>query len=188
MKFNIKLIFIMIFIVVINLTAHEHKNHEQNSTIEDTTVMSHSNIVTTIEKPKVEEPFKLNYLEETLSHVHNKLVHFPVALSFLAFLFTLLSFKWKQFEFSIKYIVLTAAIFSIPTVITGLNQAEYFIGDPKEWIVGIHKTLGIILLSTLWIWFIFLSIKPLKRFGWIIATISLVVMIITGFYGGILAG
>jgi len=79
------------------------------------------------------------------------------------------------------------AIFSIPTVITGLYQAGNFIGDPKEWIVGIHKILGILSLLILWIWTIFLMIKPLKRFASIIAIISVILTTVTGFYGGIIS-
>jgi uncharacterized membrane protein len=180
--------------IALNLSAHEHKNHEHKDTVSDslsqkldTSVINYEKNVMSQEKTKTEEPFKLNYIEEVFEHVHNKLIHFPIALSLLAFLFTLLNLKWKQFEYSIKYIVLISAIFSIPTVITGLNQAGNFAGDLKEWIVGIHKILGIISMSVLWIWMIFLTINPLKRFAWIIGLIGFILITITSFYGGIVA-
>lgn len=194
MKYRFVWILSFIIMIALNLSAHEHKNHEHKDAVSDslsqkvdTAVINHQKMVMTQEKIKAEEPFKLNYIEEVFEHVHNKLIHFPIALSILAFLFTLLSLKWKQFEYSIKYIVLISAIFSIPTVITGLNQAGNFAGDPKEWIVGIHKIFGIISMSVLWIWTFFLTLKSLKRFAWLIALISIILITITSFYGGIVA-
>ncbi|MDT3740226.1 MAG: DUF2231 domain-containing protein [Candidatus Kapabacteria bacterium] len=194
MRYKFALILVIFFTGILYLTAYAHRNHEQQEKIKDslehkvdTAMSNHSNMVMDSEHSDEEKPYNLNYPEEIFSHVHNKLVHFPVALSILGFLFTIISFKRKQFEFSIKYIVLIAAIFSIPTVITGLYQADNFIGEPKEWIVNIHKILGITLSGLLWIWVIFLSFKPLKKYAWVIAFISASITTITAFYGGIAA-
>ncbi len=120
-------------------------------------------------------------------HIHNKLVHFPIALSILAFLFTILNFKWKQFEFPIKYIVLIAAIFTIPVIVTGLIQADNFIGDPKESFVYTHKWLGIVSTFIIWVWSYFLWKNSLQKFAWIFAFIILILIILTALQGGIIA-
>jgi uncharacterized membrane protein len=194
MKYRLAWLIIIIFIFVLNLSAHEHKKivtHEKvTDSLQkkvDSTMINNYNIVMKNNKALEDKPFEINYLEEAFSHVHNKLVHFPVALTIISCLFTILSFRWKQFEFSIKYVVLIAAIFAIPAIFTGLYQAGNFIGEPKEWIVALHKILGILSLSILWIWSIFLMVKPLKRFAWIISLVSIILILITGFYGGVIA-
>ena len=152
----------------------------------DTSVANHGMMDTT--KNSMKKPFEINYGKEIFSHLHNKLVHFPFALAVLAFIFTLFAMKWQGFEFSVKYIVLIAAIFAIPVILTGLNQAGHFTGRPKEWVVYIHKVLGLISLVLLWVWYIFLVRKPLQRFAWIVGLITTLIVTITGFYGGIVAG
>jgi len=177
---------------ILNITAHEEHKHKESvkdssKHIVESKITNNGSIVKPNEKSEDEQPFILNYFEEAFEHFHNKLVHFPFALSFLAFLFTMFSFKWKQFDFSIKYIVLIAALMSLPTVITGLFQSNNFIGEPKEWVVGIHKILGISSMLVLWIWTIFLSVKPLQKFAWAISVISVILTTITGFYGGVIS-
>jgi len=192
MRYKLASLIILIFIFVLNLSANEHESieHHKESTDlfkqkVDYTIINNDNIVMKNDIALEDKTSKINYLEEAYEYFHNILVHFLYTLPLLSFLYKVFSLKCKQIEFSIKYIVLIATIFSIPTFITGLYQAGYFIGDPKEVIVGIHKILAILPLSILWIWSIFLMAKPLKSFTWIIAIICFILTTATWFFGGI---
>ncbi|OGU10897.1 MAG: hypothetical protein A2X61_16775 [Ignavibacteria bacterium GWB2_35_12] len=188
--------FIMLCIIIIptQLDAHSKEVHKKkieivkDSSLQTTNADSHSQQMAMGQSHNESESREEIVFPDLLfHHLHNKLVHFPLALSILAFLFTTFSFKWKQFEFSIKYIVLIAAIISIPAIVTGLQQAGNFEGDPKEWLVNIHKWLGILSLVILWIWSGFLWKNSLRKFAWVLALISFIIVTITGLYGGIIA-
>ncbi len=140
-------------------------------------------------KPEVlkEEPEELNLSAEMFEHLHNKLVHFPVALGVFAFFLTLLNFKWKKFDSAILISVLIALLFSIGAFITGKNQSEPFMGTGKEWIVELHQNFGIAVLINYFIWTIFLVIEKLKKYAWMIGCVLFVLVLVTGFLGGVIA-
>lgn len=131
--------------------------------------------------------YEIEMPDMLLEHPHNKIVHFVVALSIAAFLFTLLNFKWRQFDWTIKILVLISSLAASAAYFSGTAQATPFLGEPIEWVVDLHRTLGIISASSLWLWLVFLFVNPLKKYAWIIGAIIFVLVSITGFYGGILA-
>ena len=80
-----------------------------------------------------------------------------------------------------------AGVFAIAAYLTGVLQESAFEDTSKEWVVETHETLGIVTAISIWVWFLFLSVKRLKRFSWLIGVITLVLVLVTGFYGGVLA-
>lgn len=190
---NIVLIFLSISVISINAFAHEGKKH--NRTKQDSTivqpdsskqideVMNHDKMA----KEDVTETYEIKMPDMIFEHTHNKIVHFTVALSIVAFLFTLLNFNWRQFDMTIKILVLLSALASVAAYFTGIPQAAVFEGETIEWVVKLHKNLGIISGGTLWLWFIFLFVTPLKKYAWIIGAIIFILVSITGFYGGVIA-
>lgn len=138
-------------------------------------------------KEDMKEMYEIKMPDMILEHTHNKIVHFTVALSLAAFLFTLLNFKWRQFDWTIKILVLISAIAGAAAYFTGSSQAVMFEGESIEWVVQLHRTYGTISALALWLWVIFLFLNPLKKYAWIIGTIIFILVSITGFYGGIIA-
>lgn len=131
--------------------------------------------------------YKINFNEKLFDHLHNKMVHFPIAFIYAAFLFTLIGWKENKFENSIKVLLLFGAAASIFTILTGLAQAEPFIDTPKEWLIVSHKTFGFAGAASLVIWIIFVFLKPLKKFAWVFAFITVLLFSAVAFYGGVLA-
>jgi uncharacterized membrane protein len=176
------------------LNAHGKEKHSRNiENVNDTSMQTKNADVNDnqIDMGHVHEESEskeeIVFPDVLFEHIHNKLVHFPIALSILGLLFTILNFKWKQFEFSIKYIVLIATIFTIPVIVTGLIQADNFIGDPKEMYVNTHKWFGIISTFLLFVWSYFLWKKSLQKYAWIFSLIIFILIILTAFQGGIIA-
>ncbi len=135
----------------------------------------------------MDEPVKLNPSEQMFEHLHNKMVHFPIALGVFAFLLTMINFKWKNFDSAILISVLVAFLFSIGAFITGKNQAEPFAGTAKEWIVELHQTFGLTALISFFVWTIILIIDKLKKYAWIIGLITFLLILAAGFLGGVIA-
>lgn len=175
--------------------GHKHSSHKKGNTTDSVTVSrsdTHKNTLREMEiineeKKETEGPFVLNVSHEITEHLHNKIVHFTVALSIVAFLFTLANFRWKSFDSAITTLVVISAVSAIFAVFTGLNQAEAFKDDPKEWVVELHKKLGIISMFLLWLWSIMLISKPLKRYAWLAGAVIFILVSLAGFYGGIVA-
>lgn len=192
MKYLI-LIFLLILLITFNIYSHEGKKHEKSK--KDTTIVQSDSLTQMDEmmnhdqmsKEDMKEMYEIKMPDMIFEHTHNKIVHFTVALSLAAFLFTLLNFKWRQFDWTIKILVLISAIAGVAAYFTGSLQAVMFEGESIEWVVKLHRTYGIISAIALWVWLIFLFLNPLKKYAWIIGTIIFILVSITGFYGGIIA-
>ena len=198
-----KNLFVSIFLLLLFTTfvsPHGGKDHKKEKAVkQDTltivgkdTIAINSIPKKTIgikSKPEIikEEPMKLNPAEQVFEHLHNKLVHFTIALGLFAFLLTVLNFKWKKFDSAILISVLTAFIFSIGAFITGKNQSEPFLGTAKEWIVELHQNFGTAVLISLFVWTVFLIIDKLKKYAWIIGLIASILILFAAFLGGVIA-
>ncbi len=141
-----------------------------------------------VTEPEEEAIEELPPLRELLfEHLHNKLVHFPIAFGLAGALFIFLGFKWKAFEASARVMFLLGGIFAIAAYFTGQSQADAFEDSFLHEYVELHEKLGITTGLMLWISFL-MSINPkLKRFLWIAAVLLVILISVTGFYGGILA-
>ena len=131
--------------------------------------------------------FKLNFMDALFEHVHNKIIHFPISLAVAAFLFALFGYKDNRYDSTIKILLLFAGVFAIIAFITGTIQIEPFIGEPKEWLAYTHRILGILSAVSIWLWYFSLILKPLRKFKWVFAILTVIIISATGFYGGILA-
>ncbi|KUO58549.1 hypothetical protein APF79_06995 [bacterium BRH_c32] len=134
-----------------------------------------------------EEPIRLNPAEQIFEHLHNKVVHFPIALGLFAFFLSLLNFKWKNYNSAILISVLIALLFSIVAFITGKNQSEPFIGTAKEWIVELHQNIGLALIINFFIWTIFLFVDKLKKYAWLPGLIAFILILTAAYLGGVIA-
>jgi len=128
-------------------------------------------------------PFK----EAILNHLHNKLIHFPIAFSILAFLFLLLSFKYPEFKKTYQILLLLSALVTIPVYFTGEIQIQRFEGKANEWLAETHEEFGIFTIISIWLWLLISYIKPLKKFSIIFGIITMILISTTGYYAGILA-
>jgi uncharacterized membrane protein len=133
------------------------------------------------------EEYELNPIDSMFEHIHNKIIHFPIVLAVVAFLFAVLGYKDDSYQLVIKIMLIIAGVFAIVAFFSGTNQIDPFIGDPKEWLANTHRLFGIASAISIWIWYLCLVVKPLKKFTWIFAIITVILISLTGLYGGVLA-
>lgn len=194
-----RVMFLMLLVLSqFSIIAHEGK-HEKKAVKQDTlTIVGKDTIaingvsktmVGMKTKPELikEEPMKLNPAEQIFVHMHNKVVHFPIALGLFAFFLSLLNSKWKNFDSAILISVLIALLFSIVAFITGKNQSEPFGGTAKEWIVELHQNIGLALIVDFFIWTIFLFVDKLKKYAWLVGLIAFILILTAAFLGGVIA-
>jgi uncharacterized membrane protein len=130
------------------------------------------------------------------SHFHPMIVHFPVALIIIGFLFELISAFTKKENFlskSVLYLVILGTLGAIAGYLTGEFFTKEFTGQTGE-IKEIHEFFAksamftMIFLSILKIW-IKLKKKEENKYKWFslaIYFIAAVLIGITGYYGGTL--
>ena len=103
------------------------------------------------------EEYELNAGDALFDHIHNKIVHYPIALALVAILFAVLGFKDDRYQFVIKVMLLIAGVFAVVAFFSGTNQFDPFVGDPKEWLANTHRLFGIASAVSIWLWYLRLS-------------------------------
>ncbi|KAF0141809.1 MAG: hypothetical protein FD122_1364 [Stygiobacter sp.] len=194
------LIISIIFLIQLISFAHGGKDHKKEKAVKQDTLTIvgkdtiaingiYKNLVKKIVDPDTlkEKPMKLDPSEQVFEHLHNKLVHFPIALGVFAFLLTLINFKWKNFDSAILISILIALLFAIGAFITGKSQSEPFIDTAKEWVVELHQAFGLSVLLSFFVWSIFLIIDKLRKYAWIVGLIAFILILTAGFLGGVIA-
>lgn len=125
--------------------------------------------------------------ELVFQHIHNKLVHFPIAFGLAAALFIIIGLKKPGYENSTKILLFLGGLFAIAAYFSGRAQKDAFEDTPLEQVLKIHEILGISTGISLWLGFLMMNLKPTKKYAWIIALIIIGLVSAVGFYGGILA-
>lgn len=171
-----------------NKESHRNDENTESHRIAADTV-SIANDSTRHQHSELENMSKENIVssESMFEHLHNKIIHFPIALSIMAFFLSILNFKAKKYDQAILLLVVVAFVTSIASVITGLIQESHFEGEPKEWILDIHKVIGFIIAIFLLLWTIALRIPAMKKYHWIAGLIVVVLVSVTGFLGGLIS-
>lgn len=120
-----------------------------------------------------------------LGRLHPMLVHFPIALIFIAFILECLGWRNKttNYRTAIKPIMLVASVSAILSVIAGLLLAntESYGSD----LLPVHQWVGIgtFLFCVLSTWCYYVS-RP--RLGFLLLSVSVICVTITGHYGAAL--
>jgi uncharacterized membrane protein len=80
-----------------------------------------------------------------LGELHVVILHFPIVLFWTGLVFDLLGWIWKcQVYPTGHWIIIAAALLAIPTVLTGLEAADAFPGNPA---VILHRNMALITLA-----------------------------------------
>ena len=120
-------------------------------------------------------------------HLHNKIIHVPIGFALSAFFLSLLALRWNEIEPAIRWLVLVAALGAFFAYLTGTSQAEALEGSSKDWVIEVHERLGISTALLLWVWAVSFWVRPLKRWSLVFGVLVVILITVTGFFGGVLA-
>jgi uncharacterized membrane protein len=121
------------------------------------------------------------------AHLHNKIVHFPLALGTMAAALLLLAYRWPQYRPAARILLVAAALFAGAAYFSGEAQHEPFEHGPLSEFMERHELLGkssgilLALGAALSFW------PKADRWMWAYALAVLALLSATGFYGGILS-
>lgn len=136
----------------------------------------------------VDERYSMPPMTEVVrEHLHNKLVHFPIALSIAAALLLLFGTGRREVERVATMLIWGAAITAVAAYFSGRAQEEPFEGHGKEWLVEWHRTFGTATAVTMLLWGGAALFGRTRRWArWIGLGVALLVLA-TATYGGLVA-
>jgi hypothetical protein len=123
--------------------------------------------------------------EAMWSHMHNKIIHFPLALGVTASVLILFARQRPGMLPTIRVLLIVAALFAVAAYFTGKAQEEPFEEGEMHEFVEWHQWFGIASGVCLFAG-VFISSKA-KNLLMPYALTQLVLLSVTGFLGGILA-
>jgi uncharacterized membrane protein len=133
--------------------------------------------------PTVNVPMR----DAVLEHLHNKVVHFPLALGCTAALFLLISYRWPQYWPAARLLLFLAAASAVAAYFTGKAQEEDVENGPLRLYFERHESLGIASAISLWLGWALTLVPKARPWLWLYALLILFLLSGTGFLGGILS-
>jgi uncharacterized membrane protein len=191
------LVLFAILVWIKPLSAHEkHKKPEQDKanqsapvrpTPEQQTVPGSTNAAEDSESPAGVRPVPMPFSGPIQDHAHNKIVHLPIGLGLAGVLFAFIAMKKPEMLMGVRILWLLAALAGVGAYFTGQEQEEPFEGGELHDVVELHENLGIGTSIVLGLGFLFSLSRRLKGLtaGWAVVVLGMI--LVTGYYGGILA-
>ena len=187
-----------LFLVVISLflssnpvLAHEkHKKPDSsgaNRNAQEPAVRIQEEATEKSETPVPVRPVPLPFSGPIQEHAHNKLVHLPIGLGLAGVLFAFIALKKPEMLTAVRILWLLAALSGLGAYFTGEAQEEPFEEGALHEVVELHEKLGIGTAISLGIGFLLSLSRRLKGFTAIWAIVVLGMIMVTGYYGGLLA-
>jgi uncharacterized membrane protein len=120
-------------------------------------------------------------------HLHNKIVHFPLALGLAAALLFIVAPRWPAYAPAARALLVAAALFAVAAYLTGGAQEEPFEDSPFHSVVELHETFGITTAITLWVGVGLTFWARARRFLPVYGVLLALLLAATGFLGGVLS-
>jgi len=132
-------------------------------------------------------PLHIDPKAALVSDIHNKVVHFPLALGAAGAILLLLSYRWPQFGPGARLLLVAAALSAWVAVRSGhAQQADLEGGGLDLWLER-HQDFGEWTAYALTLTALVALIKRARPVHWLFALVVLGLLSATGFLGGILA-
>jgi len=125
--------------------------------------------------------------EAVAHHLHNKLVHFPIVLAPLALLGLLLSRRRPELMGLARILAWLAALSAGAALWAGLAQASDFEGEPKQWLVTVHRSWGIATMAALTLTALSAQWRVARRHAWVLALFAVLLVSVGAYLGGLVS-
>jgi uncharacterized membrane protein len=183
---------ILLILLLFSVTVMAHEKHHQTKPVQSAPVNQTKPAAPTTVAPEedLEEEHEgemPGFKEALLSHPHNKIVHFPLALGIAGSIFMFISLKKPEMLTAVRILWLLAALASIAAYFSGQSQEEPFEEGALHEVVELHEKLGTATGICLGLGFLISLSRRLKGLAVIWAIIVFALISVTGYYGGVLA-
>jgi uncharacterized membrane protein len=121
------------------------------------------------------------------SHIHNKVVHFPIALGLVGCLFLFASYRFGSLRPGARWLLFLAALSSVAAIVTGGAQADGIEGAAMRQVLAVHSGLGWGVCVGLWLAWLLSFVESSKSWLWVLLLLLGACIMVTGTLGGALA-
>ena len=125
--------------------------------------------------------------ESLLADPHNKIIHFPIVLTMGAAVLLILARRRSELEPVAFWTVWGAALATLAAYFSGVFQAGEFEGKPKEWLVDLHRNVGIATGVAEAAWVLLLLRPATRRWAWLWGLLVTALVAGAAFLGGVVA-
>ncbi len=133
-------------------------------------------------------PYRVPPLRGALfADMHNKLVHFPIVLTFVAALMLVLARRKPELEPVAFWLVWAAALSALAAYFSGVFAEGEFEKDPKHWLAELHRKWGIAVGIAQAVWVLLLLRPSTRRFAWAWGLIVVTLVSCAALIGGLVA-
>ena len=120
-------------------------------------------------------------------NLHNKVVHFPLALGLAAAVLLLIAPRWPAYEPAARLLLIVGALAAVVAFFSGRAQEGQFDDSPFHAVVELHEKFGITTAITLWAGVALAFWARARRFMPLYGILLLLLLVCTGFLGGVLS-
>ena len=125
--------------------------------------------------------------ENRFKKIHNKIVHFPIALGIFGAFFLLLSYRYPSYKWPARILLFFAGLAAALALPTGEAQEAAFDGTSLVQVLAWHETAGKVCLGLIWGAFVLSFFQVTRKFFWLYALALIGALALAGALGGILA-
>lgn len=120
-------------------------------------------------------------------NLHNKVIHFPLALGLAAAVIFMISPRWPAYEPAARLLLIVGALAAVVAFFSGRAQEAQFDDSPFHSVVELHETFGITSAIVLWAGVALTFWARARRFMPLYGILLMLVLACTGFLGGVLS-
>jgi uncharacterized membrane protein len=120
-------------------------------------------------------------------NLHNKVIHFPLALGLAAAVILIIAPRWPSYEPAARLLLIAAALAAVAAFFSGRAQEDQFDDSPFHSVVELHEKFGIASGITLWTGVALTFWMRARRLMPLYGILLLLLLVCTGFLGGVLS-
>lgn len=120
-------------------------------------------------------------------HLHNKIVHFPLALGLAAAVILVVAPRWPAYQPAARVLLIAGALAAVAAYLTGGAQKDQFDDSPFHSVVELHEKFGIATAIVLWVGVALTFAARARRFMPVYGLLLILLLSATGFLGGVLS-
>ena len=133
------------------------------------------------------EPLEIDPMAALTQHLHNKVVHFPLALGLTGAALLLLAYRWPQFGPGARLLLVVAALTAWVAVRSGIAQREDLEGGELQLWLDRHELAGKWTAAAITLAAALALLKQARPIHWLLSLLVMGLLAWTAFLGGILA-
>jgi len=187
------LLLALMFGVAASLSAHSHEAKEAMAKAEAAVKQGVNKVQATVADTKAKgeaiiQAVPLELLKTSApQHLHNKIVHFPLALGFFGAIFFLLSIRWASYLWPSRVLLGAALLGGLAALPTGEAMEDSVQGTSLLEVFEWHERFGQASVALLALILLLTFLPSTRKWSWVVVLAGIFALSVAGALGGAMA-